>query len=30
VLIAAAPGPVAADPGTLAFTRLRPGVARRP
>jgi len=30
VLIAAAPGPVAADPGALAFTRLRPGVARRP
>ena len=30
VLIAAAPGPVAADPGALAFTRLRPGVAQRP
>lgn len=30
VLIAAAPGPVAADPGALAFSRLRPGVARRP
>ncbi len=30
VLVAAAPGPVAADPGALAFTRLRPGVAQRP
>ncbi len=30
VLVAAAPGPVAADPGILAFTRLRPGVAQRP
>ena len=29
VLIAAAPGPVAADPGVLAFSRLRPGVAQR-
>ena len=29
VLIAAAPGPVAADPGVLTFSRLRPGVAQR-
>ena len=29
VLIAAAPGPVAADPGALTFSRLRPGVAQR-
>ncbi len=30
VLVAAAPGPVAADPGALVFSRLRPGVAQRP
>ena len=30
VLVAVAPGPVAADPGELAFRRLRPGVALRP
>ena len=30
VLVAAAPGPVAADPGDLTFRKLRPGVAQSP
>jgi microcystin degradation protein MlrC len=30
VLVAAAPGPVVADPATLPFTRLRPGLRLRP
>jgi microcystin degradation protein MlrC len=30
VLVAAAPGPVVADPATLPFTKLRPGLRRRP
>lgn len=30
ILVVLAPGPVAADPATLPFTRLRPGLALRP
>jgi microcystin degradation protein MlrC len=30
VLVAAAPGPVVADPATLPFTNLRPGLRLRP
>ena len=30
VLVAAAPGPVVADPATLPFQHLRPGLRRRP
>ena len=30
ILVAVAPGPMAADPGTLPWTRLPPAIARRP
>jgi microcystin degradation protein MlrC len=30
VIVAAAPGPVVADPAALPFTRLRPGLRLRP
>jgi microcystin degradation protein MlrC len=30
VLVAAAPGPVVADPATLDFQNVRPGVRKRP
>jgi microcystin degradation protein MlrC len=30
ILVAAAPGPVTADPSTLPFQHVRPGVRRRP